>query len=290
MLRSCLAGLTFLILALPSLLFASDDLAILESVVAAGELVQPELQNYLVTIETKRLEAQTAELTEVAPAEKKQSAPLLFSKFWQRQGKALVYASSPELTPSGETEARQISADLAIDLNDILLPSERTEQRRELVRGAKITLSDVALADRLIHHLEIMFGQPTNLDQAFYTEGIGLPQKQIKGLIFDIDSTTRTVNELGIITADDIQLTVEIRYIEVPGGHIPERIKVTSPDGKIDDLFATSFTDVEGFVLPSSTQRTIRRPDVRENIEVLFKNYRVNQQIPADLQNRLDKK
>ena len=290
MLRSCLAGLTFLILALPSLLFASNDLAILESVVAAGERVQPELQNYLVTIETMRLDAEAAELTEAAPPEDQETAAPLISKFWQRQGKGLVYASSPEVTPSGETQARQVFADLAVDLNDILLPSERTEQRQNLVREAKITLSDVALADRLIHHLEIIFAQPTDLDQAFYADGIHLPQKQIKGLVFDVDSTTATVNELGIITADDVQLTVEIRYIEVPGGHIPERIKVTSPDGKIDDLFATSFTNVEGFVLPSSSQRTIRRPDVRENTEVLFKNYRVNQQIPADLQNRLDKK
>ena len=40
MLRSFLASLAFLILTFPSLVFAADDLAVLESVVAAGEQVQ----------------------------------------------------------------------------------------------------------------------------------------------------------------------------------------------------------------------------------------------------------
>ena len=62
MLRSFLASLAFLFLTYPSLLFAADDLAILESVVAAGERVHPELKNYLTTIETARIEELMARL------------------------------------------------------------------------------------------------------------------------------------------------------------------------------------------------------------------------------------
>ena len=290
MLRSFLASLAFLILTFPSLVFATDELAVLESVVAAGEQVQPELQNYLATIETKRVEEMMARLTEGTPPDVKSPPLPLINKFWQRKGQRLVYASNAEAAPSFEKIDLQMLADLAVDLSEILLPAGRADQRQDLVKNAKLTLSDVALADNLIHRLEITFAQPTDLEQAFYADGIGLPQQQIKTLVFDVDGTTGTVNELGILADNELQLTVEIRYIEVTGGHLPERFKVTSPDGKIDDLFETKFTEVKGYILPLSTKRTIRRPDFREDTEVLFKNYRINQQIPAELQNRLNKK
>lgn len=287
MLRSFLAILAFLILALPTFSFASDELTILESVVAASARVQPELQNYLATVETSRIDEILARLAVASTPDGKPPAPPVINKFWQRKGKGLIYVSESQFPPAAAEQVQQISADLAVDLNDILLPAEQAGQRRDLVKGAKITLSDVALADRLIHHLEITFAEPTDLEQAFYADGIRLPQKRITALVFDIDSTTETVSELRILAEDGMQLTVEIRYIEVPGGHVPERIKVTSPDGKIDDLFETVFSDVGGYLLPSSTQRTIRRPDLLDKTQVIFKNYRVNQQIPADLQDRL---
>jgi hypothetical protein len=257
--------------------------------VAAGERVQPELQNYLTTIETARIEELMARLAQDAPPDVKPPPSPVIKKFWQRNGKGLVYAGNAQQRPAFENTDQQLFADLAVDLNNILLPPERAGQRRELVKGAKITLSDVALADNVIHRLEITFTQPTSLEQAFYADGIGLPQKQIKALVFDVNGSTGTVNELGILADNELQLTVEIRYIEVPGGQIPERFKVTSPDGKIDDLFTTRFTGIDGFTLPLSTQRTIRRPDLQEDTEVLFKNYRINQQIPEDLQDRLNK-
>ena len=71
MLRSFLASLAFLILTLPSLVFAADDLAVLESVVAAGEQVQPDLLNYHVTIETTRAEEMMARLAEGSPPAEK---------------------------------------------------------------------------------------------------------------------------------------------------------------------------------------------------------------------------
>lgn len=288
MLRPFLASLAFLILTLPSLVFAKDDLAVLESAVAAGAQVQPKLLSYHATLETTRLEEIMARLTEGASPDVKPPPLPVINKFWQRNGERLVYAGNSQASPSVEQIDLQILADLAVDLNEVMLPPGRADQRRNLVEKADITSSDVALAENLIHRLEITFNQATDLEQAFYTDGIGLPQEQIRTLVFDVDGTTGRVNELGILADNELQLTVEIRYIEVPGGHIPERFQVTSPDGKIDDLFETKYTEVDGFILPQRTKRTIRRPDLRETTEVLFKNYRINQPVPAELQNRLN--
>ena len=61
------------------------------------------------------------------------------------------------MTPYIETVVQQVSANLAIEPNEMLLPTEQAGQRRKLVKGAKITESEVALADKMIHHLEITF-------------------------------------------------------------------------------------------------------------------------------------
>ena len=290
MLRSFLASLAFLILTFPSLVFAADDLAVLESVVAAGEQVQPDLLNYHVTIETTRVEEMMTRLAEGTPPDVKPPPLPVINKFWQRKGGNLVYASNAQMTPYVEKVVQQVSANLAIELNEMLLPTERAGQRRILVKGAKITESEVALADKMIHHLEITFAQPTDLEQAFYSDDLRLPQQQINALVFDVDVTTGTVNELSIVAEDKLQLIVEIRYIEVADGHIPERFKVTSPDGKVDDLFEIQFAAIDGFRLPSRMLRTIRRPGLQEELEVQFKNYRINQPIPLNIQDRLNGK
>lgn len=285
--RTALIILILLVLNLPASLFAADELAVLESVVTAAERLQPGLNSYHVRVETSRIEDMIAQLTKGMPPEVKPPTAPVIHKFWQRQGKGLVYASGTDLAPYVEKMVQQVSTNLAVELNEMLLPPGRVEQRRELTKAAKITLSDVALADKLLHHLEITFSEPTDLNQAFYLNGMRLPQKQIKTLIFDIDSHSGTVNELDIIVDNGLQLTVEIRYIEVEGGLIPERFKVTSPDGKVDDAFEVKFTKVDGFVLPASMLRSIRRPDLEDTFEVVFKDYQVNQPIPAALQDRL---
>ncbi len=165
---------------------------------------------------------------------------------------------------------KQISANLAVELNEMLLPPARAEQRRELAKGANIKLSEVALADHLMHQLEITFEKPTDLNGAFYVSGMRLPQKQIKSLTFDIDSDTNTVNELGVVADNGLRLSVEIRYLKVAGGYLPERFQVTSPDGKVDDLFEVKFTEVGNYLLPASMLRIIRRPETSGEPGSLF--------------------
>ena len=288
MLRSSIIALIFFILSMPSLLMADDKLAVLEAVVAASEQVQPDLQNYLATVETSRIEEMMTQLTSGMPSDVKPPPTPVITKFWQRNGEGLVFAKQAQLHPYVEKMVKQLSANLAIELNEMLLPANRAEQRRELLKGAKVKSSEVALANSLMHRLEILFKEPTDLNEAFYVRGMRLPQKQINSLIFDVDTKTNTINELGLVTNSGLQLIVEIRYLEVVGGHIPERFQITSPDGKVDDLFEVKFTEVDGFLLPSSMIRIIRRPQLQENLEVFFKDYQVNKTIPEDIQTRLN--
>jgi hypothetical protein len=287
MLRASLIAIALCTLTLPSLLYA-NDLSILEQVVAANSRTQPGLQNYLATVETSRIEEMMTRMTAGMPAEVKPPEPPVIVKFWQRNGKSLVYAKQSQLSPYVEKMVKQLSVNLAMELNQMLLPEIRSEKRRGLAKAAEIKTSDVALAGDIIHRLEISFSEPTDLNEAFYASGMRLPQKQISTLTFDIDSKTDTVNEMSLLTGDGLQLTVEIRYIAVRGGYIPERFQITSPDGKIDDRFEVKFAEVGGYLLPASMLRVIQRPELQEELEVFFKNYQVNQPVPEDIQTRLD--
>jgi hypothetical protein len=287
MFRASLIALLLFSLTVPSLLSAGNNLAILEAVAKANREVQPTLQNYLATVETSRIEEMMTRMTSGMPPEVKPPPTPVITKFWQRNGDGLVYARKTQLTPYVEKMVKQISANLAVELNEMLLPPGRAEQRRELAKGANIKLSEVALADHLMHQLEITFQKPTDLNGAFYVSGMRLPQKQIKSLTFDIDSDTNTVNELGIVADNGLRLSVEVRYLKVAGGYLPERFQVTSPDGKVDDLFEVKFTEVGNYLLPASMLRIIRRPNLQDNLEVFFKDYQVNQPLPEDIQTRL---
>ncbi len=287
MLRSSLVILLFLILTTPAILFANDDLTVLEKVVAANALTQPELQNYLVTVETSRIEEMMSNMTAGMPEDVKPPAPPVIVKFWQRNGEGLVFAKKETMTPYVEKMVNRLSANLAIELYEMILPADQADARQALIKNAKLKSSEVSLAEQLIQRLEITFNKPTDLNGAFYVSGMRLPQKQINTLTFDIDTRTNTVNEMSLTVEGGLQLTVEIRYRAVTGGHIPERFQITSPDGKVEDIFEATLAEVDNFVLPTSMLRTINRPELQETLEVFFKDYQLNQPIPEDIQTRL---
>jgi len=287
MLRSSLVILLFLILTTPAILFANDDLTVLEKVVAANALTQPELQNYLVTVETSRIEEMMSSMTAGMPEDVKPPAPPVIVKFWQRNGEGLVFAKKETLTPYVEKMVNRLSANLAIELYEMILPGDQADARQALIKNAQIKSSEVSLAEQLIQRLEITFNKPTDLNGAFYVSGMRLPQKQINTLTFDIDTRTNTVNEMSLTVEGGLQLTVEIRYRAVTGGHLPERFQITSPDGKVEDIFEATLAEVDNFVLPTSMLRTINRPELQETLEVFFKDYQLNQPIPEDIQTRL---
>lgn len=287
MLRSSLAILFFLIMSAPTGLLADNNLAILDKVVAANALIQPGLQNYQVTVETARIEEMMARMTAGIPEDVQPPPPPVIIKFWQRDGKGLVFAKQKTLPPYVEKMVKRISSNLAVELHEMILPADQAEARRALVKDAKVKSSEVSLADQLLQRLEIMFNQPTDLNGAFYARGMRLPQKQVKTLTFDIDTRTKNVNDIRISVEDGLPLTVEIRYLQVAGGYLPERFQITSPGGRIEDIYEATFTEVGGFILPASMLRTINRPDLQEKLEVFFKDYQINQAIPEDIRTRL---
>ena len=288
MIRTALVALFLLVFCFPVVSPADDNLTILESVDATGIQVQPGLLNYHARIETSRIREMMTRLTKGMPDDVQAPSEPVIYKFWQSSGKGIVYADSNGLAPFVDKMVKQVTSHLAIELNRILLPEDRAEQRKLLAKKAKVKTTEVALDSNTIRQVEIAFESPTDLDEAFYVAGLRLPQKQVTMLAFDIDSGMNTVNEMKVSTADGLHLTLEIRYLELPGGYIPERFQATSPDGKIDDLFQVTFTEVDGFKVPSSMNRKIRRPNLQEDLEILFKDYRINQPISADIQKRLD--
>jgi hypothetical protein len=287
MLRSSLAIFIFCILIAPTILLADDNLASLDKVVSANAQTQPNLQNYQVTVETSRIEEMMKSMTVGMPADVTPPAPPVIVKFWQRNGEGAIFARQEVVSSFVEKMVTRLSANLAIELHEMILPAAQADMRRTLVKDAVVKSSEVSLADQLLHRLEITFNQPTNLDGAFYVSGMRLPQKQVNKLVFDIDTRTNTVNELSIAVDNGLQLTVEIRYLEVPGGHIPERFQITSPDGKVEDIFEVTLSEIDDFVLPKSMLRTIRRPELQEKLEVFFEDYQINQPIPEDIKARL---
>lgn len=287
MLRTAFAALFLLTLLAPPFASADNPLAVLESVVAANNQTQPGLLSYHVAVDTTRIDEMMTRLTKGMPSDVAPPPRPVIQKFWQRRGDGLVYAKNTGLAPYVEKMVDQISSNLAMELNEMLLPASGAEQRQALTQGAALKSSDVSLADSLLHRLEIDFARPTDLGDAFYVSGLRLPQKQVTALTFDIDAGKNTVSEMKVMTESGLQLSVEIRYINVDGGYIPERFQVTSPDGKIDDLFEVQFTNVDGYVLPASMHRKLRRPDLEEDLKVVFTDYQVNQPPPEDVQQRL---
>jgi hypothetical protein len=287
MYKSLSAVLAIFVLILPTLLYAQVTQTVLETVASAAKQAQPDLQSYLVTIETPQIKEIMNSTISAGPVDVSPPVPPVITKFWQRNGNSLVFARSELLSPAVEPVFKQTSDDLAIELVEMVLPSSKAEQRLQLMKEASIKLSEVLLADNLIQRLEISFGQPTDLDEAFYAGNLHLPQENVLDLSFDIDTRTRTIGELRIVTDSGLHLLMEIRYVEVPGGHIPERFQITSPDGKVDERLEVKFTEVEGFSLPASMLHVIRRSERQESLQVFFKNYHVNGPVPEDIQARL---
>ena len=71
------------------------------------------------------------------------------------------------------------------------------------------------------------------------------------------------------------QLTVVIRHTVFDNEAFPVDIRITSPDGKIDEHFVTTIEKISGFYLPVKQVRNVRRQEVVEEMLVEFLNYKV---------------
>jgi hypothetical protein len=208
-------------------------------------------------------------------------------KYWQAGApRSVVAAIGAQVSLFTQQLVQRISANLTIEPDQLVLPPGKEAERRRLAGQATIKSTETSVADNVLQRVELLFATPADLGDAFYDSGLRLPQSGIAKLQFDIDAKTRTVRELFIQTMTGAQLFAEFRYRPARNGFLAERVRVTSPDGKVDDRLEVTFTEVAGYLLPGKIVRDLNRPDFKDHLELIFTAYRVNQPFPAEIEAR----
>ncbi len=271
------------------LLAAKSPLETLETVTLRKDSLQPGLERYRTLVETSKISETIDRKSASMTAEASRPAPPIIEKYWMRDvPRSLIVAEQSQTAPYIAQLINRFSKDLAIEFDNVLLPTNKASQRQKLANAANVKLTEVLIADTPLQRVEFIFDHPADLAEAFYTTGLRLPQKQIIKLAFDIDKNTLTINEMTIQTVDGLILTVEIRYLDVAGGFLPQRIQITSPDGHVDDLTEVTFKEISGFHLPSRMVHTFRSPSSHDDLIVTFTDYRINQLFPEDIRTQFE--
>ena len=280
--------LLILALCLPATAPAAFDPGLLEEVSSAYSRVHAGLDTYQVDLETDRVATLLSRMTEGMPPETARPQAPKLRKYWSRHlGTALIRAESQNVAPSVQQAVELFSRELPRELGALFLPMKQVERRRRLLRDAEVKTFEAQLGDSRTLSVEIDFAAPTDLDQAFYAEGLDLPRQGVTRVTLDIDPDLDLLRRLEITVAEGPRLSVEIRHREFPNGRLPGEILITTPDGSIDDRFQTTFGTVGGFQLPVEQIRTIHRPGRKETISVRFRNYRLNATLPAEVVRRM---
>lgn len=271
-----------LFLLLPGPAFGDDRITALEETALHRNSRQPNLEQHSCRISLDNIEA----LTRTAKLPEGASLPVLspLARHWQRNQQGLVTTINAQPTIAEQPLLGALAQILNSGMDDTLIPEGLAEQRRAIAAQATIKAAETQLGQTLLKRIEFSFDTPAALQEAFYTQHLPLPQNQVSNLYFDIDVGNRTVQEVGIRTTEGLSLTLEMRYQQVPGGHLPARMKITSPDGQVDDLIEVTYKSIEGFDLPIKLSRVINRPGQQETLVVTFDDYRINQPFPATVQ------
>jgi hypothetical protein len=268
----------------PGLASANDRLQALEQTACQGLNLQPGLERYSARIVSVQVADMLHELTAETPAP---PAPSLI--MYRQCGKpGLVTTLNEPADPVGQQIADHFAKILSSVLERTLIPEGRSELRRRIADRADIKTADTLLGQTLLKRIELTFETPVALQEAFYTRDLPLPQESIAKLYFDIEDGTRTIQEVGLLTADGLKLTMEMRYHQVPGGFMPERIKITSQDGRIDDLLEITYKEIGGFSLPASITQIMRRPGQQENLAATLEDHQINQPFPENIRRRFE--
>jgi hypothetical protein len=277
--------LTAISLIVPASGLAENRLAPLEAVAQAAGALQPGLENYRATVQTDRIAAMIQAMTASMPAEMPRPEVPVVVKYWRRGApRSVIVATGAQASPFMQQMVQRISANLTIEPEELVLPPDQWAERQRLAELATVKSTETALADDVLQQVEIHFTAATDIGSSFYGSGLRLPQNGIAKLQVDIDAKTRTVRELTVQTATGEQYVAEFRYRAAPGGMVIERVRVTSPDGKIDDRLDVTFAEVSGYLLPEKTERSLNRPGLQDHLSVTFSDYRLNQPFPADIE------
>jgi len=267
---------------------AAVDLQPLEKVARAYAVGQPGLDTYRVTILTDKISEMLEKMTANLPPDVPRPPQPKISKYWSRVAdRSLIRAEGPNVFPYMQEMVKRFSTQFTIEIRLFLLPVTEAARRAELLATAQVKISKNLIGDRQMLGVVIDFPRPTDLNGAFYGEGIGLPQTGVTRLTLDLDPELEIVNRMEIIAENHPLLAVDIRHLEVKAGRLPEQIMVTAPDGSVDDLLETNFDLKDGFWLPVRQARIVRRGGKADVVEVFFRDYDINIDLPEDVRQQL---
>lgn len=272
----------------PGWAIGDDPLDALEKTVSQRHGLRSGLEQYSARLVSDQISEVFKSLAEKSPTRMQSAAVPDLVHYWKRRKSAVVAVRDGSINEIAQKTADFFAEQLAGGLGATLVPEERAEQRREIAGQAMVKSSETVLGQTLLKRIELTFENPVSLQEAFYSRNFPLPQKEIVSLYIDLDARTNTVQEIGLLTAGGLRLTAEMRYTEVPGGHLPERIKITSLDGSIDDDLEIAYEKIDGFNLPVKFSRSLRKPGEKGELLVTFEDFEVNQSFPKELGSRFE--
>jgi hypothetical protein len=264
--------ITLLLFMTPVSAVAQSNL--IETVSRSYANTQPELESYRVDLKTDKINEMIAKMTANMPPEMQRPSQPDLVKYWRR-GHGSTVRGSGNIMPTMQQMINRFSQQFAVDLDRFFFPADQIEQRASLLNKALVKNTDTQIGSERRHNIELVFEHPATLSGAFYGDGLDLPQDGITRLEFEIDQNKMLLNQIVIESVHNPQLTVAIRHTEIKGEYFPVDIRITSPDGKIDDHFVTTLKTVDKFQLPAKQIRNVRRPGIVDVMEVKFLNYEI---------------
>lgn len=268
--------LPLLLLLVPTLATAFDT-GLLDRVGQTYQSGQPGLESYAVTLETGKFEEILAKMTANMPPDLPRPAPPKLVMYWTAaSGRTLIRGEGSEAFPYMQEMIQRFSREFAVDLRNLFLPPAGAGKRAELLKGATVESFATKAATFNSERVDIAFPAPVDLQGAFYGDGLDLPQSGVLALGFDLDTDQGILRRIDIVTDDERRLIVEIRHRLFNGKPLPEEIRITSPDGSVDDLFAASFAEIDGYLLPQRQEFRRQRSGKTESTTVTFSEYRIN--------------
>lgn len=264
--------LTLLLFLAPTTALAQPSL--IEEVAATYSNAQPGLESYRVELKTAKINEMIARMTANMPADMPRPTEPQLVKYWQR-GIGSTVRPRGTVMPNMNQMINRFSKQFAVDLDRFFFPADQAGRRAELLKQARVKSADTQIGSETVHSIELTFKQPATVAGAFYNNGLDLPREAITRLAFEIDPKLKILRQIVIESTRSPQLTVAIRHIALDGERFPVDIRITSPDGKVDDHFVTTMKKVSGFHLPVKQVRTIRRPEMTDEMLVEFFNYYV---------------
>ena len=265
-------AITLFLLLVPVSAFTQQSL--IEDVSRQYAEAQPNLESYRVELKTNKINEMIARMTANMPQDMPRPSEPQLIKYWRR-GMGSTVRANGTVMPNMQQMINRFSQQFAIDLDRFFFPPDQIDHRAALLKQAAVKSADTQIDTETLHSIELVFKQPATISGAFYGTGLDLPHDGITRLEFEIDPKKKLLRQMIIESKNRPQLTVVIRHATYDNEEFPVDIRITSPDGKIDEHFVTTIEKISGFHLPVKQVRNFRRQGTVEEMLVEFLNYEI---------------